>query len=176
MQRNETLRFNDRHPIGLFGGVIFISAATLFNAVIWGLGTQPNLTASGKTALLAVRLAVTAFTLLFYYGGLEMLFGSYSAEIDLTNKVIRYRQRPPPVAKRSVIPLSQVNSVLIEPRTLSGPFTKAAGFGIFILADQKLFISETRTKSEALTIAHRVADTLATPIQDNTEALATELA
>ena len=112
--------------------------------MIWGVGALPNLNWSGKLILWAARFGVTAFMMIFYYGGLEMLFGSFSAKIDQTAKVIKYRHRPPPIAKRSAIPFAAVKSVSIDPRTLRGPFTSSNGFGVSILADGNFSIFETQ--------------------------------
>lgn len=168
MRGNKSLRFTDRRPIGLLGGVLFISAATFMLAAIWGLGTQPNLSLGGKTFLWAIRLIFSAFLMIFYYGGLEMLFGSFSVQIDSAANVIRYRERPPPISKRTVIPFAAVKSVLVEPRPLRRVFAgSSSGFGVFILAQTKLFIFETEDQNEALAIATRVAAALGTPIQNN---------
>jgi hypothetical protein len=169
VQRNKILRFNDWHPVGILGGVIFISVATLFNVVIWGLGTQPNISWSARLVLFAIRFGGTAFTLLFFYGGLEMLFGSFSAQIDLTDNVIRYRQRPPPISKRTVIPFETVKSVSIEPRALRRVFAGSSkGFGVFILAEARFFIFETEDQNEALAVASRAAQSLKTSVQNKT--------
>jgi hypothetical protein len=164
---DKNLKFTDWHPIGLLGGAIFISVATLFVAVIWGAGASPNLTWSGKLVLWVVRIGITAFMMIFYYGGLEMLFGSFSARIDLPNKVIKYRQRPPPISRRSAIPFASIKSVSIEPHRMGGPFTSSTGFGVFILADRKSFLFETRDQNEAKEVARSVAETLNKTVQSN---------
>jgi len=157
----------------MLGGFLFISVASAFTAIIWGLGTQPNLSMGGEAFVWAIRLVFTAFLMIFYYGGLEMLFGSFSVQIDSSANVIRYRQRPPPVAKRSVIPFAAVKTVLVEPRPLRRVFAGSSnGFGVFILAVTKIFIFETEDEDEALATAIRVAAALRTPIQNNVAAIA----